>query len=564
MPLLRDKTLWIMALLLILVAFFLIYPVLLLFVQSFNVAPEIFGTAKWGLDNWRSGFREPGLLRALTNTFMIWGFSTGISLPVAVAIAWTLARTRIQFSRGLEFMFWLAFMLPSVSITIAWIDLLDPYLGIFNAAFGAIPFAGKMQLNIYSIPGIVWVHMVTSGIPVMVILLTPAFRNMDAVLEEASRVSGGSNFATFVRVTLPLMMPPIALVFALKLLRVFQTFEIELLLGTPINFFVYSTYIYTILQNNPPSYGKAAVLASVTLLLIALIIPIQRWILQRKSYSTVTSKFKPGLIHLGAWQPVALILVILVVAVLTVVPFSALLVSSFMNRAGFFGLGFTLNQWEIVLSDPLFLQALSTTVLLAATAAIVSPILFSMVAYVIVRTKWRGRTLLDSMIWISGAVPGMLSGLGLLMIFLGTPGLNVLYGTIWALMLVVIFQGHTTGTNISKAVFLQIGNEMEEAARVAGAGWLSAYVTIWLPLLMPTLAVMAMWSFVIASGTTSTIILLASRDTTTLSLLALEYGAEGVGNREAATVISLVIIGITCVIASAIRAFGLRQSVQHG
>jgi iron(III) transport system permease protein len=563
MPL-RDKSLWIMAAVLILVGFFLIYPVLLLLVQSFNVAPEIFGIPKWGLDNWRAGLREPGLLRALANTIMIWGLSTGISLPLSVAIAWTLARTRIPFSRGLEFMFWLAFMLPTVSITIAWIDLLDPYLGIFNAAFGVIPFIGKTQLNIYSIPGIVWVHMVTSGIPVMVILLTPAFRNMDAALEEASRVSGGSNFATFVWVTLPLMLPPIVLVFALKLLRVFQTFEIELLLGTPINFFVYSTYIYSILQNNPPAYGEAAVLASITLLLIALIIPIQRWILQRKSYSTITSKFKPGLIHLGIWQPVALILVIFVVALLTVVPFSALLVSSFMNRAGFFSFGFTLNQWEMVIFDPLFLRALSTTVILAITAAIVSPMLFSMVAYVIVRTTWRGRTLLDSMIWISGAVPGMLSGLGLLMIFLNTPGLNVLYGTIWALMIVVVLQGHTTGTNISKAAFIQIGNEMEEAARVAGAGWLSAYVTIWLPLLMPTLAVMAMWSFVIASGTTSTIILLASRDTTTLSLLALEYGSEGVGNREAATVISLVIIGITCVIASTIRAFGQRQSIQHG
>jgi iron(III) transport system permease protein len=428
---------------------------------------------------------------------------------------------------------------------------------------GSVPFVGKLQFNIYSITGIVWVHVVTSGIPVMVMLLTPAFRNMDAVLEEASSVSGGSTFATMFRVTLPLMAPPIVLVFALKLLRVFQTFEIELLLGTPINFFVYSTYIYSILQNTPPAYGQATVLASVTLALIAVIIPIQRWILQRKSYSTITSKFKPGLIHLGAWQPVAFILVVLVIALLTVVPFTALLVSSFMNRAGFFRLGFTFNQWQTVISDPLFLRALGTTVILATTASIVSPILFSMLAYIMVRTKWHGRKILDSMIWVSGAIPGMLSGLGLLMIFLGTPGLNVLYGTIGALIVVVVLQGHTTGTNISKAAIIQIGNDMEEAARIAGATWLRAYFTIWLPLLMPTMALMAMWNFVTAAGTTSTIILLASRDTTTLSLLALEYGSESVGNREAATVVSLIIIGMTCVMAIIIRAFGLRRSVRH-
>jgi iron(III) transport system permease protein len=563
MPRFGDKALWIMALLLILVGFFLIYPVLLLLLQSFNVAPEIFSRPQWGLDNWRSAFAEAGLLRALFNTFLVWGLSTGISLPIAVAIAWTLARTRIPFSHALEFMFWLAFMLPTVSVTIAWIDLLDPYLGIFNAVLGGIPFLGTLKLNIYSIPGIVWMHIVTSGLPSMVILLTPAFRNMDAVLEESSRVSGGSTLATFLRVTLPLMMPSIVLVFALKLLRVFQTFEIELLLGTPINFFVYSTYLYALLQDARPAYGKAAVLASITLLLIAAIIPFQRWILNRKNYSTITSKFKPGLIHLGAWQPVAFILVALVVAFLTIIPFTALVVSSFMNRAGFFALGFTFSQWETVLTDPVFLQALSTTLLLSTTAALVGPLIFSMLAYVIVRTQWRGRALLDSMIWTSSAVPGMLHGLGVLMVFLGTPGLNVLYGTIWALIFVVIFQGHTTGINISKAAFIQIGNEMEEAARVAGAGWLRAYITIWIPLLMPTLAVMAMLSFVITSGTTSTIILLASRETTTLSLLALEYGAEGFGNREAATVISLVIIGITCVIASILRAFGQRQSV-HG
>jgi ABC-type spermidine/putrescine transport system permease subunit I len=112
---LPDKSLWIMTLVLVVLAFFLIYPVLLLLVQSFNVAAEFFGVPKWGLDNWRNGFQERGLLVALANTVMVWAFSIAISLPIAIAIAWTLARTRIPFSRGLEFMFWVAFMLPSVS-----------------------------------------------------------------------------------------------------------------------------------------------------------------------------------------------------------------------------------------------------------------------------------------------------------------------------------------------------------------------------------------------------------------------------------------------------------------
>lgn len=561
---LPDKSLWIMAVLLLTLGFFLLFPVIILLIQSFNVLPDIFtGKPVWGLDNWREAFTEPGLLRALGNSILVWAGSMVVSFPISVLIAWALARTRVPFSRGFEFLFWLAYMLPGISIVIAWITLLDPYLGLLNVIIGWVPLLGDVKWNIYSVEGIIWLHAVSNGIPVMVILLTPAFRNMDAALEEAGRVSGGSTLYTMLHVTLPLMAAPMALVFALKLLRVFQTFEIEQLLGTPIGFYVYSTYIYEMLDNSPPSYGKATVLASLTLAVIAAIIPIQRWILQRRRYTTISSRFRPGLTHLGVWQPVVIAGIALIALMLTVVPFVALLFGSFMSRAGFFQLGYTLAHWQTVLNDELFLRALGTTFTVSMTTAFISPILFSMLAYIMVRTRWRGRQLLDSIIWTSGAIPGMLSGLGLLLMFLSTPGLDVFYGTIWALLIVVVLQGKTTGVNIAKGAIVQIGDEMEEASRVSGAGWWRTYFTIWLPLLMPTLALLSMMNFVTAAGTTSSIILLASRETTTLSLLALEYGSASVGNREAAIVVSMIIIAITSVVAGAIRYVGARHSVRH-
>jgi iron(III) transport system permease protein len=560
-----DKSICIMAVILLTLGFFLLYPVALLLVQSFNVAPDIFvGSPRWGLDNWREAFQQTGLFKALGNTLLVWCLSMLVSFPISVAVAWALARTRVRFSQTLEFMFWVAFMLPGVSTTIAWITLLDPELGLINVALGRLPFIQDAPFNIFSVPGIVWVHVVTNGIPIMVMLLTPAFRNMDAALEEAARVSGGNNLRTMLRVTLPLMASPMVLVFALKLLRVFQTFEIEQLLGTPMGFFVYSTYIYNIVQSSPPAYGQANVLASVTLLLIALIIPLQRWILQRRRYTTISGKFKPGLIDLGSWQSLVLGAIVLLVALLTVVPVAALVVGSFMTRAGFFELGFSLSHWRLVFGEPLFFQALRTTFILAISTAIISPLLFSMLAYIMVRTRWRGRTILDSVIWVSGAVPGILSGLGLLLMFLGTPGLNFFYGTIWALLIVVILQGNTTGTNMSKAAIVQIGEDMEEAARIAGAGWLRTYFRIWIPLLMPTLALLGMMNFVIAAGATGSIVLLASRDTTTLSLLALEFGSPGVGYREEATIISLFIVAMAGAVAITARKFALRLGVQHG
>ena len=215
------------------------------------------------------------------------------------------------------------------------------------------------------------------------------------------------------------------------------------------------------------------------------------------------------------------------------------------------------------MADPVFMKALWTTLIISLTAAIVSPFFFSILAYILVRTRLPGRVLLDLMIWTSSSIPGILSGLGLLWLFLSTPMLNFLFGTIWVLILVVIIQGKTTGVNLMKSIFVQVGTDMEEAARVSGAGWIRTYFCIWIPLLMPSLILLAVMNFVIAAGTTSSIVLLASRDTMTLSLLALELLSVAVSNREAASIISIFIIAMTVGGALIVRAFGLRFGVRH-
>ena len=167
------------------------------------------------------------------------------------------------------------------------------------------------------------------------------------------------------------------------------------------------------------------------------------------------------------------------------------------------------------------------------------------------------------MIWTAGAIPGILAGLGLLWVFILTPGLSFLFGTIWALLIVVLLQGKTTGVNIMKGVLVQVGADMEEAARVSGAGWLRTYFRIWMPLLMPTLILLAVMNFVSAAGATSSIILLASRDTMTLSLMALELSSVAVSNREAASIISIFIVAFTMTGALLVRYFGRRFGVRH-
>jgi iron(III) transport system permease protein len=403
-----------------------------------------------------------------------------------------------------------------------------------------------------------------NGIALKVMLLTPAFRNMDAALEEAARVGGASNLRTMLRITVPMMISPIALVSALQILRIFQSFETELLLGMPFRFYVYSTLIYDLVQlTEPPRYGQATVLASITLVVLVFIIPLQRWILQRRQYTTLGSGFRPGLIDLGRFRWLVFGAFVILHVLLTVVPVVALILGSLMIKSGYFMIDpvFTLDHWKFVLSDRAFIGALQTTLVIAFTTSIMSPVIFSIIAYILVRTRWPGRALLDSIIWVSAAIPGMLTGLGLLIVFLGTPGLTVLYGTIWTLIIVALLQGNTTGVNISKAAIVQLGFDLEEAARVSGAGWIKTYFRIWLPILMPTLIMLGTLHFVLAANATASIILLASRETTTLSILVLQYTMLGM--REEAAAMNLVITVITVIAAASARYLGLPLGVRH-
>jgi iron(III) transport system permease protein len=554
-----------MALLLIVFGFYILYPVLLVFINSFNIA-TIGQPTEWSLENWRIAFTRPAIWTAVWHTFMIYFLYTGIGFPLAVMIAWALARTNVKWAYALEFMFWVSFMMPGIATTVGWTMLLDPYRGVLNQGLVLLPLIDKAPFNIYSVEGIVFAHLMGGTISGKVMLLTPAFRNMNVALEEAARVAGASNVRTLMRVTLPVMIPPMVVVFMLNVVRIFSSFEVEQILGRPFHFFVFSTKIYQFVREfDPPEYGSATALASVTLILIAAIIPVQRWLLSRRQYTTVTGSFKPGLVDLGKYQWVVFAGIVFLLSMLIVIPGIALIGGSFMTRVGFFQSEptYTIEHWKQVLISPVFVKAFRTTLILAFSTAFISPLLFSVMAYILVRTKWRGRGTLDSLFWMSAAIPGILSGLGLLWLFLRTPGFVALYGTIWALILVIILQGKLTSTQLIKSVFLQMGSDMEEAARVSGAGWWYTYFRIWLPLIMPTLILIGTLNFVLAAQTTSSIILLASRDTITLSILALELMSASGADYERAGIVSIFLILMTVVVALVARKFGLKVGISH-
>ena len=84
---------FVMAVLIIVFGVYIVYPVILIFINSFNVAERVRDPFVFSFDNWRMAFSDASLFVALRNTFVVYFLYTGISFPVAIVIAWLLART---------------------------------------------------------------------------------------------------------------------------------------------------------------------------------------------------------------------------------------------------------------------------------------------------------------------------------------------------------------------------------------------------------------------------------------------------------------------------------------
>ena len=403
-----------------LVAFCVVFPLFLVVVQSFQVAAPG-EAARYGLDGWRAALGEPGLRGALWNTFTVTFVRQLLSLPLAVLIAWLLARTDLPGRSWIEFAFWAAFFLPSFTVTLSWILLLDPEYGLINTALASLPFVGKGPFNIYSFWGIVWVHIVTGSLTVKVILLTPAFARMNASFEEASRVAGASTLRTALRITVPVMAPVILSVLLLGTMVSLQTFEVEQVLGLPFRFFVFSTMIYDLLVTRVPRYDAATALAVLVLAGMLPLVFMQQWLTRGRRYTTVTGQFQNQPHKLGRLRAPALAFVLALVLVVLGAPVLLALLGTFMKLFGFFNIPdpWTIENWKTVLTDDLFLRSLHNTLVLATGTAAVTIVVHSLIAYIAVRTRYAGRRLLDFISWLPFTVPGIILGLALLWLFLG-------------------------------------------------------------------------------------------------------------------------------------------------
>jgi iron(III) transport system permease protein len=516
-------------------AFMVVYPLLMVVYGSVRDAAPGQSSA-FTLEHWRAVLADPGTFQLLLTSIMIAVPRTVLALFLATAFAWCIARTTTPGKRFLEGLLVFLFFLPELPWVLAWMLLGAPKVGLLNQWLRIIVPGAETGINVYSYGGLIVLGAVRSA-PVLFLFVHPAFRAMDATLEEAARMAGASVWRTIWRIDLPLLLPALLASGILSFVVAMEAFEIPQLLGTPAKIFVFTTRIYDLAYGGHVArFGPAMVLAVLLLLLTVTLIGVQWRLLKGRVYTTISGRgYRARPLDLGKWRWLPFAVIVAFFLVFGALPFAVLLLNSFMELSGFLSWEmFTTRHWTDALSRTAVLSSLKDTVTVGVAAATLGMIVSALVSYVVTRTSWAGRRVLDMIAWGPWAVPGLVMALGFLWAFVSLP----IYGTLWLLVLVFVARGLPVGSRFFTATMVQIGAELEESARIHGASWLRAFLRIWVPLLRP--AILGAWIllFVIAVRVLDLALLLAGPGSRMLAVDIFLWTVSG--RQEAASVLALL------------------------
>jgi len=549
---------WLPTLLLITVAVLTVTPVVTALLAGFRDAPP--GRAgAISVESIRASFAvmaQPDVWRILWTTVWLSTVRAILALALAVVLAWIIARTDCPFRDRLEFLLILSFFFPLLGKVLGWALLLSPQKGYLNQLLRQLPFfeGDTGPLDIFSYGGLIFVS-VTGWATLLTIFLVPAFRNMDAALEESARMCGASPRRTITRILVPLLRPAILAAFILSLTRLLSSFETEVFLGTSSGIYVLTNKIYErMVQIFPPDFRTGMTMA-VMLLVITFGLVLVNWrFLGKRDYTTVTGRgYSARPMALGKLRWVAFGFVVLFFVITVVLPALMLIQVSFIRFIGlniFDPASYTLDNWRRMLMLRVNRLALTNSLVMSIVATTLGMILYSLVSYVVTRSRYKGRRLLDLAAWVPWAVPSLILGLGILWAVLLSP-LAILYGTLTVMILAHIVRGFPFGTQIMGSSMIQISRELEEAARIHKASWTSTFRRIWLPLVKNGFLAGWVIQFTVSFSDLATVAFLYGAKSTVLPTLFLSQWSNG--RLEEAAVAALMMTGVVLAVVVLVR-----------
>jgi iron(III) transport system permease protein len=466
-------------------------PVGLIIYQSFLTGAFFFPQTAIGLDAYRYVFTDDDFYRSLLNTLI---FSAGIvviSVPLGSFFSFLTTRTDIVGKSFLEILILVPIFISSIVLAFGYTVSIGP-TGVLSLIVRNL--TGGVPWSLYSLQGMT-ILAGLSHVPYVYLYVSAAMRNLPTDLEEAARVSGASVWQVLRDVTLPIVLPSIIFAAALNVLLGFETFGIPLILGEPARITVLTTYIYKVTtQFGTPSYHIMAVVAVMLMLITLPLVWLQRRLLRNsKKYAVVGGKgARVAPLRLGrAGQVIALSTVGLWLFVTVFLPVGGIILRAFVSAWGenvSLIESFTLDNFRQLFTVSTLARGLMNTVLLSVVGGAIAVVVYLLIALAGHRNTGSSNTLLDYIVLLPRALPGLVVGLAFFWVFLFVPFLTFLRLTPISLFIAYLVVGLSYGLRLLQGTLLQVSSELEEAARTTGAPIGVAWRDIVVPLIRPGLA----------------------------------------------------------------------------
>lgn len=506
------------------VAFMLVFQV---FPLLYLVFKAFFPEGSFSLSTFERIYTYEMNWGALTNTLIAATMTMIFGTLLAFPLAWLVGRTNLYGKKFFRSLFVLTYMVPPYVGAMAWLRLLNKNVGTINIVLRSL-FNLETNigpLNIYSLGGLIWV-LTTFYYPYAFITISRAMEKMDPSLEEASRIAGASPIKTVFRITLPMMTPSLIAGALLVFVCAASCYGIPSIIGAPGKVHTVTTRIIEYMGLGTDGINDATGLAVFLMVIAVIILYISDFVIARKQYVTVSGKStRPNMVDLGKWRAPLTALVSLFACVVIVLPFATILETSFKKNLGkgiWEAGNFTTTHWTKIFSRADILQSLWNSILFGIITATVGIVIACAMAYLLQRTRVRGRKIPDFLITLGSGTPSVVIALGLIMTMTGKFGINI-YNTAAIMIIAYLIKYLMMGMRTVVSAMSQIHVSLEESSQISGASWLGTMRRITVPLIFPSIAAGWFLIFIPSFYELSMSALLYSKDTKTIGFQLYEY-----------------------------------------
>jgi iron(III) transport system permease protein len=552
-------------------------PLALIVYQSFLSAPFFSPSKEIGLEAFRFIFDDPDFYKALVSGLSLAFGLFIIAVPLGGMLAFLLIRTDLPGRPWIEPLVLVPIFVSPMVLGFGYVVAAGP-VGFFS--IWAKELLGFVPWNVYSMASIIVIAGLTH-VPHAYLYISSALRSMGSDVEEAARVSGASPLRVMMSVSLPMVRPALLYASVLLFFLGLEVFGLVLVLGDPEGNLVLATYLYKLTNKlGTPSYHLMAAVAVVLICMTIPLVALQRRLL-RTANRFVTVKGKASRarpLPLGKWRWVAGAVVWLWVIVAIAVPLAGVVLRAFVSH---WGVGvsvlqaFSLDAFRSVMDQPNLLRAIVNSVAIGVLGGGLAVICYTFIGLAMHRKVDHVTRFLDYSVLVPRAVPGLLAGLAFLWVFLFVPfwldnsldeggllsflphadwlrdnfveWLRSLRTTIFSVWLAYSVVWMAYGLRLISTTLMQVGPELEEAARSAGArrGQVTRQVTV--PLARYGLIGSWLLMFLIFEREYSTGVYLLAPGTETIGSMLVSLWAGGAIDIVAALSfinIVLVVIGL--------------------